>query len=289
MHMRTVGFHSSRWQTRLRIVMLLLLMAVTGMTASVVLAQADAGPVATPDNAGQASAAASSLATPMAPSERFGVREMFTQADLVVKAVMIFLVLCSLLTWAVLFEKLLVFSKARRANLRFLAAFRQNDAALLDEQAEHSAMGRMWQVAQAEVMHFGRNRAADADQINRLLQRMSLTASIVQERDLAKLGSMMGVLATIGATAPFIGLFGTVWGILNSFASIATMKSASLAIVAPGIAEALLATALGLFAAIPAVMIFNKFARDINGFVGGLDNFSAEMIAAVSRKLDEVK
>ena len=102
------------------------------------------------------------------------------------------------------------------------------------------------------------------------------------------LGSLMGVLATIGATAPFIGLFGTVWGILNSFANIATMKSSSLAIVAPGIAEALLATALGLFAAIPAVMIFNKFARDINGFVGALDNFSAEMIAAMSRKLDEV-
>ena len=114
-----------------------------------------------------------------------------------------------------------------------------------------------------------------------------MTAGIVQERDLARMGSMMGVLATIGATAPFIGLFGTVWGILNSFASIATLKSASLAVVAPGIAEALLATALGLFAAIPAVMIFNKFARDINGFVGALDNFSAEMIASVSRQLDE--
>jgi biopolymer transport protein ExbB/TolQ len=130
----------------------------------------------------------------------------------------------------------------------------------------------MWQVSQAELKHFGRNRSQDAsaDQINRLLQRMSLTSSIVQERDLARLGSMMGVLATIGATAPFIGLFGTVWGILNSFASIATMKSSS------------------LFAAIPAVMIFNKFARDINGFVGALDNFSAEMLAAMSRKLDEV-
>lgn len=289
MHIRTVGFHSTRWQTRLRMLMLLLLMAVTGMTASVVLAQADESTGTTADNPDQVAAAASLLSTPMAAPERFGVREMFIQADVVVKAVMVFLVLCSLLTWAVLFEKLLVFAKARRANQRFLGSFRQNEITLLHEQAEHSAMGRMWQVAQAEVTHFGRNRAADADQINRLLQRMSLTASIVQERDLAKLGSMMGVLATIGATAPFIGLFGTVWGILNSFANIATMKSASLAIVAPGIAEALLATALGLFAAIPAVMIFNKFARDINGFVGALDNFSAEMIAAVSRQLDEVK
>ncbi|PCC98248.1 MotA/TolQ/ExbB proton channel family protein [Halopseudomonas pelagia] len=288
MDMRTLGFQSSRWQSRLRMLMLLLLIGVTGLSTSVVLAQADEQPATAADSVTGEAAADRAVATSPA-AERFGVREMFTQADVVVKAVMIFLVLCSLLTWAVLFEKLVVFAKARRANQRFLAGFRNNDLTLLHEQAEHSAMGRMWQVAQAEVTHFGRNRSADADQINRLLQRMSLTASIVQERDLARLGSMMGVLATIGATAPFIGLFGTVWGILNSFASIATMKSASLAIVAPGIAEALLATALGLFAAIPAVMIFNKFARDINGFVGGLDNFSAEMIADVSRKLDEVK
>ena len=261
------------------------------MTASVVLAQVDEQPAPSAQSTTQANTGPNTVAPAASASapERFGVREMFTQADVVVKAVMIFLVLCSLLTWAVLLEKIVVFAKARRANQRFLASFRSNDLAQLHEQAEHSAMGRMWQAAQAEVSHFGRNRIADADQINRLLQRMSLSASIVQERDLARLGSMMGVLATIGATAPFIGLFGTVWGILNSFASIATMKSASLAIVAPGIAEALLATALGLFAAIPAVMIFNMFARDINGFVGGLDNFSAEMIAYVSRKLDEVK
>lgn len=288
MDMRTLGFQTSRWQSRVRMLMLLLLIGVTGLTTSVVLAQVDEQPTTAADSVTREAAADRAVATAPA-AERFGVREMFTQADVVVKAVMIFLVLCSLLTWAVLLEKLVVFARARRANQRFLASFRSNDLTQLHEQAEHSAMGRMWQVAQAEVTHFGRNRTADADQINRLLQRMSLTASIVQERDLARLGSMMGVLATIGATAPFIGLFGTVWGILNSFASIATMKSASLAIVAPGIAEALLATALGLFAAIPAVMIFNKFARDINGFVGGLDNFSAEMIADVSRKLDEVK
>jgi TolQ protein len=229
------------------------------------------------------------MQTTMAPAERFGVREMFLQADVVVKAVMIFLVICSLATWAILFEKLVVFARAKRANQRFLKAFRDDDKGVMHEQADASAMGRMWQVAQGELRRFGKDRKADADEINRLLQRMSLTASIPQERDMARLGSMMGVLATIGATAPFIGLFGTVWGILNSFASIATMKTASLAIVAPGIAEALLATALGLFAAIPAVMIFNKFARDINHFVGSLDNFSAEMLAATSRQLDEVR
>lgn len=318
MDITTVRITTARWQTRLRLLALLALMGLTGMTTSMVMAEVESEPAtpaigteqttesATPVEgasltAPDASAASDAAATAQTPDEsaaaetaafvepeRFGVREMFEQADMVVKAVMIFLVFCSLLTWAVLLDKIIVFARARRANNRFLQAFRQGDGPTIQELADNSAMGRMWKVAQAEVGHFGR-REANADQINRLLQRMSLTSSIVQERDLARLGSMMGVLATIGATAPFIGLFGTVWGILNSFASIATMKSASLAIVAPGIAEALLATALGLFAAIPAVMIFNKFARDINGFVGALDNFSAEMIADVSRKLDEAK
>lgn len=284
MYMHTVRSLSTSWQARLRLMALLVLLGCAGLS-SLVVAQTEP-PAGSPVQAGQEPM--QSAAAPAEPVPSFGVREMFDQADLVVKAVMILLILCSLLTWAVLLEKLIVFARARRTNQRFLGAFRSGDTAAMHEQAERSAMGRMWQVAQAELNHFGRRESPAADQINRLLQRMALTASIVQERDLARLGSMMGVLATIGATAPFIGLFGTVWGILNSFASIATLKSASLAVVAPGIAEALLATALGLFAAIPAVMIFNKFARDINGFVGSLDNFSAEMIASASRQMDGV-
>ncbi len=294
--MQTTNPHAtaSRWKTRLRLAALVILMGVTGLTANLVVGQAEqeqiSAPSAAPGEPAQtAKPAVAPASASMTPVERFGVREMFFQADVVVKAVMIFLVLCSLATWAILFEKLVVFGRARRANQRFLAAFRDDDKNAMHDQADASAMARMWQVAQGELHRFGKDRKADADQINRLLQRMSLTASIPQERDMARLGSMMGVLATIGATAPFIGLFGTVWGILNSFASIATMKTASLAVVAPGIAEALLATALGLFAAIPAVMIFNKFARDINHFVGSLDNFSAEMLATTSRQLDEVR
>jgi TolQ protein len=296
MQLNSFGSSMACWQARMRLVALLVLVGLSGVTATAVLAQADASsgarlPGAVADSAQTDPAATPDGAGALPGEQRFGVREMFVQADWVVKSVMIFLFFCSLLTWAVLFEKLLVFARARRANNRFLEAFRKGELEHLEPIASNSAMARMWQVSQSELKHFGRNRNQDAsaDQINRLLQRMSLTSSIVQERDLARLGSMMGVLATIGATAPFIGLFGTVWGILNSFANIATMKSSSLAIVAPGIAEALLATALGLFAAIPAVMIFNKFARDINGFVGALDNFSAEMIAAMSRKLDEVR
>lgn len=272
------------WQTRLRWLSLLCLTVLSTATAGYVLAQAGVDPASA-----VAPPSTEAAATAFGSAERFGVREMFSQADLVVKSVMVLLVLMSLLSWAILFEKLITFSATRRQNSQFLRLFRAGDTAQLEQQANSSALGRMWLAAQAELRHFGQHRGStvSADHINRVLQRMALTASIVQERDLARLGGMMGVLATIGATAPFIGLFGTVWGILNSFAGIATAKSASLAVVAPGIAEALLATALGLFAAIPAVMIFNKFARDINGFVGSLDNFSAELLASVSRQFDE--
>lgn len=275
------------WQARLRWLALLCLMAVSAASAGLVLAQSTTEPTATEQSAEPVMAAPVTAAE--SPGERFGVREMFTQADLVVKSVMILLVLMSLLTWAILFEKLMTFAGARSRNRRFLALFRAGDKAAMEQQASQSALGRIWLAGQTEVRHFMQHRGSNvsAEQINRLLQRMALNASIAQERDLARLGGMMGVLATIGATAPFIGLFGTVWGILNSFAGIATAKSTSLAVVAPGIAEALLATALGLFAAIPAVMIFNKFARDINGFVGSLDNFSAELLASVSRQFDE--
>lgn len=299
MHIRSFSPTSARWQQRLRTLSLLVLLMGGGGATGLVLAQADSQPAplaaeqraapATDTTAAETAAPAQEVAAVPVANASFGVREMYEQADPLVKSVMILLVVCSVLTWGVLFEKVFVFGSARRRNNRFLSAYRAGEVEQLGDQLERSAMGRMWKVAQAELSHYRKlpGDANDADRVNRLLQRIALTAGIVQERDLARMGTMMGVLATIGATAPFIGLFGTVWGILNSFASIATLKSASLAVVAPGIAEALLATALGLFAAIPAVMIFNKFARDINGFVGALDNFSAEMIAGVSRQLDE--
>ncbi|TKA91455.1 hypothetical protein FA869_10110 [Halopseudomonas bauzanensis] len=295
MEINKLRSRAGSWQARLRLMSLLTLLGLAGLTGGLALAQAPAAPASPAVQQSGDSIAPADIAAvaPFAGTavERFGVREMFVQADLVVKSVMIFLVFCSLLTWAILFEKLWAFSTARRRNRAFINAFRHGDTAQLTEQASGSAVGRIWQAAQAELKHFDHHRGSNvtADQINRLLQRMSLSASVVQEGDLSRLGAMMGVLATIGATAPFIGLFGTVWGILNSFAGIATMKTASLAVVAPGIAEALLATALGLFAAIPAVMIFNKFARDINGFVGTLDNFCAELLATVSRQMDEAR
>ncbi|MDD2743196.1 MAG: MotA/TolQ/ExbB proton channel family protein [Rhodocyclaceae bacterium] len=229
------------------------------------------------------------IGEPATMAVQFGVGEMFMQSHIVVKAVIVFLSLCSLLTWALFIEKTWAFVQVRRTNLQFLASFRQQSArGDMPDSSDGSAMGRMWGAARSEIEIFREQHAKQpsSHQANRLLQRAALTAGIVQEQELSRLGTMMGVLATIGSTSPFVGLFGTVWGILNSFAQIAVSKSTSLSVVAPGIAEALLATAIGLFAAIPAVMIYNKFVRDINGFVGALDNFSAEMVANLSRQLD---
>lgn len=229
-----------------------------------------------------------------AAPQRMGVYEMFLHADWVVKAVMLFLLLCSVATWTVFLEKRLLFGRIRRASEKFLATFRTaqrvEHVAAMAAKAPETPLARIWIAAQDE-WEVSRRRHGQKPfsphQIDRLLQRMALAAGVAQEQELSKLGGGMGMLATIGSTAPFIGLFGTVWGILHSFADIAAAKATSLSVVAPGIAEALLATAIGLFAAIPAVMIYNAFARDISRMTGAFDNFVAEFTTTVSRELEE--
>ncbi len=235
-------------------------------------------------NANEALAATQTMAT-------LSIQDMFLHAHFIVKAVMIFLGFCSVATFAILIEKQLGFTTTRRANTQFLATFRATpDICKQLSISDHDSItGCMWESAKREYQQF---MATHPDgqytphQADRFLQRVALNVGVVQENELAQLGKWMGVLATIGSTAPFIGLLGTVWGILHSFGQIAATQSSSLTVVAPGIAEALLATAIGLFAAIPAVMIYNKFVRDMNGFVGALDNFASEMVSALSRKLD---
>ena len=224
-----------------------------------------------------------------------GTWQMFVDADVVVKLVMVFLALCSVLTWSILLEKSLLFYRLNRRCEQFLVHFRREPASLeigrAMNQIDDNPMRRMWQAAKMEWDDCRRTqgpRELTPHQSDRLIQRMALSASVVQEQELSRLGKSMGLLATIGSTSPFIGLFGTVWGILHSFAHIAASKSTSLAVVAPGIAEALLATAIGLFAAIPAVIIYNKFARDISKITGALDNFTAEFTIRVSRELAKV-
>jgi TolQ protein len=252
--------------------------------------QAPAGPDAAPAPASSQPAIGGTMVGPNA--DQFGVVAMFLHADIVVKFVMIFLALSSVVTWSILIEKSLALAKVNRLSRRFLAVFRTGKA-IEDVEARigktgTGPMAEMWAAAMDEwdLFHQGLRGTATNHQTDRLLQRMVLTAGLVQERELVRLSGSMGILATIGSTSPFIGLFGTVWGILDSFIGIAASRASTLAVVAPGIAEALLATAIGLFAAIPAVMIYNKFAREITRITGSLDNFAAELTTVASRELE---
>jgi TolQ protein len=243
-------------------------------------------------------AAASTCAqaqTELAPVPHLNVVEMFRHADVLVQCVMVFLIFCSVVTWAVMAEKSVVLGRAQRRSRQFLANIRGvravEDIAKKTADVAPSPVGKMWHVAKEEWDMFQTNRRGAAitpHQADNLMSRMVVAATLAQEREMQELSRSMGILATIGSTAPFIGLFGTVWGILNSFIGIAASHATSLSVVAPGIAEALLATAIGLFAAIPAVMIYNKFARQISQITGTLDSFQGELSTIVSREMEVI-
>jgi biopolymer transport protein ExbB len=211
---------------------------------------------------------------------------MFMNADLVVKAVIIGLAFASLVTWTVYVAKMIELRAARRdvrAGLRILA----NAATLAqaNEQLRNSdtAAAQLMQAAVQEI-RFSANLRGDGlkERIAWQLERLEMAVS-------RKISRGTGVLATIGSTAPFVGLFGTVWGIMNSFIGISNAHTTNLAVVAPGIAQALLATALGLVAAIPAVMIYNVLARSTAHYRQLLGDASAQVMKLVSRDLDRAK
>jgi biopolymer transport protein ExbB len=211
---------------------------------------------------------------------------MFLHADIIVKTVMIGLALASLATWTVFIAKSLELHSARRAvrqGLRIL-----NTAATFAQAHEQLRSGtspitQLIQAAGSEI-RFSANSRGDGlkERIAWQLERLELKAS-------RKIARGTGVLATIGSTAPFIGLFGTVWGIMNSFIGISNSHTTNLAVVAPGIAQALLATAFGLVAAIPAVMIYNVLARSTAHYRALLGDASAQVMRLVSRDLDRAK
>lgn len=210
---------------------------------------------------------------------------MYQNADRVVKGVMIGLVLASILTWTVWIAKGLELIVARRRlqrELPDLKGARSLNQAAEQARAKHSFSARLIEDARDEL-----RLSASCKDKEGIKERVSFRL----ERLVAASGRSMsqgtGVLATIGSTAPFVGLFGTVWGIMNSFIGIAESQTTNLAVVAPGIAEALLATALGLVAAIPAVVIYNVFARSITGYKAQVADASAQVLLLVSRDLDQ--
>ena len=216
--------------------------------------------------------------------------ELFLQAHIVVKAVMIGLMLSSVWCWAIIFEKLGSFRRARKEADRFETMFWS--AHSLDELYTNISRGKQPIATAALFIAAMRewNRSVSADGGIRALggiqMRVEKVMDVTISREMERLEQRLLFLATVGSTAPFVGLFATVWGIMTSFQAIAISKNTSLAVVAPGIAEALFATAIGLVAAIPAVIFYNKFSADAARLSQRLESFADEFSAIVSRQVD---
>jgi len=216
---------------------------------------------------------------------------LFVQADFIVKAVMIGLVFASFWCWAIIFEKIMRMRRLRRQASQFEESFWSGGS--LDDLFDRigsrpvDPMSAVFSSAMREWRRSTSRGGKDSDHHHSLSERIDRVMQITLNRELEQLERYMTFLASVGSTAPFIGLFGTVWGIMNSFAAIAVSKNTSLAVVAPGIAEALFATALGLVAAIPAVVAYNKLSTDLNRYAGRLEAFAGEFGTILSRQSED--
>ena len=215
---------------------------------------------------------------------------LFVQADIVVKLVMVLLILASVWVWAVVFEKVSTLRRVNRAANGFEDRFWSGGS--LDELFEESGskpehpMAAVFGAAMNEWRRSLKVAGADVN-LAAVRERVDRAMSVTTQREMDRLERWMVFLASVGSTAPFIGLFGTVWGIMHSFSAIASMHNTNLAVVAPGIAEALFATAVGLVAAIPAVLAYNKLSSDLARFASRLEGFGAEFGAILSRQSEE--
>ncbi|SES80890.1 protein TolQ [Oceanicella actignis] len=216
----------------------------------------------------------------------FSLVALFLRATLVVQLVMVLLIVASVWSWAIIIAKSMAFARARRQADAFEEAFWSGRP--LDELAERlgdappGAMARVFVAGMAEW----RKSHRETGLIPGALQRIERAMRVAVNREAEALEARLGFLATVGATAPFVGLFGTVWGIKNSFEAIAMQQNTNLAVVAPGIAEALVATALGLLAAIPAVVAYNRLSAEADALIGRMENFVDEFAAILSRQLE---
>ena len=209
----------------------------------------------------------------------FSLWQLFLRADFVVKSVIVILLASSIYSWALIFDKYKMFKKVNESSKKFEDKFWKSKSAegfskTLPAKSE-DPMTQIFQSAMNEVVRTrSKSSAVQIARVERVLE-------ISTDNQIKNIEKNFTFLATVGATAPFIGLFGTVWGIMNSFQSIAISRNTSLAIVAPGIAEALFATALGLLAAIPAVIAYNKFNNDTKNYLSRVDNFCKRFISII--------
>ena len=212
-------------------------------------------------------------------STDFSLIQLFLRADFVVKAVIIILIAASIFSWALIFEKYRLFKKIEKSTTIFEKKFWQSRSAESFYNSltnrENDPLANIFQSAMAELIKTkSKSSTVQSSRVTRVIE-------ISGDKEIKLIEKHFTFLATVGSTAPFVGLFGTVWGIMNSFQSIAISRNTSLAIVAPGIAEALFATALGLLAAIPAVVAYNQFNNDAKKYSARIENFSKRFISII--------
>ena len=212
-------------------------------------------------------------------STDFSLIQLFLRADFVVKSVIIILIAASIFSWALIFEKYRLFKKIEKSTTIFEKKFWQSRSAESFYNSltnrENDPLSNIFQSAMAELIKTkSKSSAVQSSRVTRVIE-------ISGDKEIKLIEKHFTFLATVGSTAPFVGLFGTVWGIMNSFQSIAISRNTSLAIVAPGIAEALFATALGLLAAIPAVVAYNQFNSDAKKYSTRMENFSKRFISII--------
>ena len=219
----------------------------------------------------------SSQAVGLASNTDFSIISLFLRADIIVKSVMIILIASSVYSWAIIFDKIRVFRKINKSADEFEDKFwKSKSAETFYNNLPASVNDPMAQLFKTSMQTVIKSRSRST-----LSEKLPGILEINIEKQMSAIDKNYTFLATVGSTAPFIGLFGTVWGIMNSFQSIAISRNTSLAIVAPGIAEALFATALGLLAAIPAVVAYNKFNSDSKKYSGRIENFSKRFLSII--------
>ena len=225
-----------------------------------------------------------------APGSSLSLLGMFVHAGLIVQLVIVLLLLASVWVWAIIIEKTMTLRRINREADGFEDKFWSGRSLeeLYDAEGAEPAhpLAAVFGAAMGEWRRSARAAGADVARSS-VGQRVERAMGVTTMREMDRLEKHMVFLASIGATAPFVGLFGTVWGIMHSFSAIAAMHNTNLAVVAPGIAEALFATAVGLIAAIPAVLAYNKLSTDLSRFAGRLEGFSAEFSAILSRQTEE--
>ena len=218
-----------------------------------------------------------SQAAGLASNTDFSLLSLFLRADFIVKSVILMLIGCSIYSWAIIIEKFKLFKKINLEAEEFEAKFWKSKSA----ETFYNSLPANIDNPMASLFKDSMQTLLKSKSKSNLNERLSSMLAINIEKQMVKIDKGFTFLATVGSTAPFIGLFGTVWGIMNSFQSIAISRNTSLAIVAPGIAEALFATALGLLAAIPAVVAYNKFNSDSKKYTQKLENFSKRFLSII--------